>query len=107
MQGGVGGVGGCGGHWGPNCNEPALGGPSLQKVENPWFKLCTIPRQYSSPVKYDMKYEMQLQMGFAFHLQSNGNARFATPSGLCHNLCIHIWKNAIENTICNSFRKLP
>ncbi len=40
MQGGVGGVGGCvcvggGGHWGPNCNEPALGGPSLQKVENP------------------------------------------------------------------------
>ncbi len=27
-------VGG-GGHWGPNCNEPALGGPSLQKVENP------------------------------------------------------------------------
>ncbi len=36
MQGGVGGV--CvwgGGHWDPNCNEPALGGPSLQKVENP------------------------------------------------------------------------
>ncbi len=27
-------VGGGGG--GPNCNEPALGGPSLQKVENPW-----------------------------------------------------------------------
>ncbi len=24
-----------GGRWGPNCNEPALGGPSLQKVENP------------------------------------------------------------------------
>ncbi len=34
MQGGVGG----GGHWGPNCNEPALGGPSLQKVENPCSK---------------------------------------------------------------------
>ncbi len=36
--GGVGGGGGGGGggwHWGPNCNEPALGGPSLQKVENP------------------------------------------------------------------------
>ncbi len=33
MQGGVG-----GGHWGPNCNEPALGGPSLQKVENPWVR---------------------------------------------------------------------
>ncbi len=33
MQGGVG-----GGHWGPNCNEPALGGPSLQKVENPCAK---------------------------------------------------------------------
>ncbi len=32
-MGGVGGGGG--GHWGPNCNEPALGGPSLQKVENP------------------------------------------------------------------------
>ncbi len=34
MQGGVGAGGGGGG----NCNEPALGGPSLQKVENPWSK---------------------------------------------------------------------
>ncbi len=35
VQGGVG-----GGHWGPNCKEPALGGPSLQKVENP----CSRPQ---------------------------------------------------------------
>ncbi len=39
MQGGVG-----GGHWGPNCNEPALGGPSLQKVENPCSKQCAFIR---------------------------------------------------------------
>ncbi len=42
MQGGVGGVWGGGGHWGPNCNEPALGGPSLQKVENPCCKLLHV-----------------------------------------------------------------
>ncbi len=36
-----------GGHWGPNCNEPALGGPSLQKVENPCFRsLQTIMQNY-------------------------------------------------------------
>ena len=29
---------------GSNCNEPALGGPSLQKVENPWGKRNIVSR---------------------------------------------------------------
>ncbi len=30
----------------PNCNEPALGGPSLQKVENPCVKGCLVCCQF-------------------------------------------------------------
>ncbi len=32
--------------WGPNCNEPALGGPSLQKVENPCLSGRKRPQQH-------------------------------------------------------------
>ncbi len=53
-------------------------------------------------------WEIQLQMDFAFSIEiwqslciresenANGHARFAIGFGLCHNLCVHIWKTQLK-----------